>query len=185
MKRKRLNILLTIYLASQVGYYAFAPLYALFAHNLDVTPRDIGLLWAVYSFASAIFILIFGRLENHMRKESAIIIGYILYAAGSIAFLMVNDQRSLIFVLLLNALAAGITLPAYKTLYAKNQDRGKESEEWSWSDAGNMFASAIGAAIGGLIIGVFGFKGLFIAMAVIQGVAAMIAYSYFHKSARR
>ena len=185
MKRKRLNTLLTIYLASQAGYYVFAPLYALYAHNLDISARNIGLIWAVYSFAMAIFILLFGKLENHMRKERAIVLGYVIYALSAISFLLVTNQTSLIAVLLFNALGAGITLPAYKTLYAKSQDRGKESEEWSWSDAGNMFASAIGAAIGGIIIGFFGFKGLFVTMALIQAIAAVIAYSYFHKKTRR
>jgi MFS family permease len=83
-------------------------------------------------------------------------------------------------VLALNALGSGITLPAYKTMFAKNESRGRESEQWSWLDAGNMFAAAIGAGIGGLIIGVYGFRGLFITMATIQILAALVAYKVFY-----
>jgi MFS family permease len=180
MKRKRLNILLSIYLASQAGYYVFAPLYGLFAHNLNISARDIGLIWAIYSLAMALFILIFGKLENRIRKERAIVLGYSIYVLGALSFLLVTNETTLICVLLFNALGAGITLPAYKTLFAKSQDRGKESEEWSWSDAGNMFASAIGAALGGIIVGAFGFSALFITMASIQALAAVIAYTHFH-----
>ncbi len=43
-----------------------------------------------------------------------------------------------------------------------------------------MFAAAIGAGIGGLIIGAFGFNGLFITMAIIQIIAAFVAYKVFY-----
>ena len=68
-------------------------------------------------------------------------------------------------------------------MFAKSEAKGKESEQWSWLNAGNMFAAAVGAGIGGLIIGTFGFHGLFIAMAVIQILAAFVAYkAFFYKS---
>ncbi len=105
-----------------------------------------------------------------------VVLGYFIYAIGAISFLFVHNEKSLIVVLLLNALGAGVTLPAYKTLFAKNEVRGRESEQWSWLDAGNMFAAAIGAGIGGIIIGSFGFKGIFVTMAAIQLVAALIAH---------
>jgi len=107
-------------------------------------------------------------------------IGYFIYALGALSFLLVHSEKSLILVLAFNALGAGVTLPAYKTMFAKSETRGKESEQWSWLDAGNMFAAAIGAGIGGLIIGVFGFKGLFITMASIQTIAALVAYKIFY-----
>jgi predicted MFS family arabinose efflux permease len=69
-----------------------------------------------------------------------------------------------------------VTLPAYKTLFARNESRGKESQQWSWLDAGNMFSTAAGSALGGLIIGLFGFRGIFITMASVQFIAAIIAY---------
>jgi MFS family permease len=94
---------------------------------------------------------------------------------------MVHNEKSLILVLIFNSFGAGVTLPAYKTMFAKSQTKGKESEQWSWHDAGNMFAASIGAGIGGLIIGTFGFRGLFIAMATIQATAAVIAHKVFYK----
>ncbi len=107
-------------------------------------------------------------------------IGYFIYALGALSFLLVHNEKSLIIVLAFNALGAGVTLPAYKTMFAKSEAKGKESEQWSWLDAGNMFAAALGAGIGGLIIGTFGFKGLFIAMATIQTMAAFVAYRVFY-----
>lgn len=109
-----------------------------------------------------------------------IILGYFIYALGALAFLLVHNQTSLLLVLAFNALGAGITLPAYKTMFAKNEAKGKESEQWSWLDSGNMFAAALGAGVGGIIIGCFGFQGLFIMMASVQLVAAFVAYQTFY-----
>jgi MFS family permease len=124
-----------------------------------------------------------GKIENKMKKGKMIVIGYFVYAIGALSFLLVHDEKSLIIVLLINALGAGITLPAYKTMFAKYETKGKESEQWSWLDAGNMFAAAIGAGIGGLIIGAFGFHGLFITMAIIQTLAALKAYGALYRQA--
>jgi MFS family permease len=183
MKQKQLKFLLFVNLFSLTGFYTFAPLYALFAHSFGLDPKTISLIWGGYSLMTAIFILIMGKIENKMKKGRMIVIGYFVYALGALSFLLVHGERSLIIVLMINALGAGITLPAYKTMFAKYESKGKESEQWSWLDAGNMFAAAIGAGIGGLIIGVFGFHGLFITMAIIQILAAIKAYGALYRKA--
>lgn len=180
MKQKLLKYLLFVYLASQVGYYTFAPLYALFARGFGLAPKTISFIWGSYSLVAAIFILLMGKLENKRKKGRMVVIGYLIYTIGALSFLLVHSEKALIIVLMINALGAGVTLPAYKTMFAKSEARGKESEEWSWLDAGNMFAAAIGAAVGGLIIGAFGFKGLFVTMAAIQFSAALVAYKVFY-----
>lgn len=180
VKQKRLKYLLFVNLFSLAGFYTFAPLYSLFAHNFGIAPKVIGFIWSGYSLLTALFILVMGRIENKMKKGTMISIGYFIYALGALSFLLVHNEKSLIIVLAFNALGAGVTLPAYKTMFAKSEAKGKESEQWSWLDAGNMFAAALGAGIGGLIIGTFGFKGLFIAMATIQTMAAFVAYRVFY-----
>jgi MFS family permease len=179
-KQKRLKYLLFVNLFSLVGYNTFMPLYALFAHGFTIDPKTISLIWGGYSLLTACFILLFGKYENRRRKGKLVVAGYFLYACGALLFLTVHDKTSLELVLACNALGAGVTLPAYKTLFARNEVRGRESEQWSWLDAGNMFAAAIGGAFGGLIIGIFGFQGIFIAMATIQLLAALVAYKVLY-----
>jgi len=180
-KQKSLRYLLFVNLFSLTGYYTFAPLYALFAHNFNITPKHISLIWGGYSLLTALFILAFGRYENMRKKGKLVVLGYFIYAIGALLFLTVHDEKSLEIVLVFNALGAGVTLPAYKTLFAHNELRGKESEQWSWLDAGNMFAAAAGGALGGLIVGTYDFRGIFITMAAIQIVAAVVAYRFLYK----
>jgi len=183
VKQKPLKCLLFIYLASQVGYYTFAPLYALFARGFALTPKTISLIWGGYSLMAALFILLMGKLENKMKKGKIIVFGYFIYSISALSFLLVHSEKALILVLAISAFGAGVTLPAYKTMFAKSETRGKESQQWSWLDAGNMFAAALGAGIGGLIIGTFGFRGLFITMAAIQFIAALVAYKVLYRRA--
>jgi MFS family permease len=180
-KQKSLRYLLFVDLFSLAGYYTFAPLYALFAHNFGISPRNISLIWGGYSLLMACLILLFGKLENRKNKGRLVVFGYFLYALGALLFLMVHSETSLEVVLAFNALGAGVTLPAYKTLFAKNESRGKESQQWSWLDGGNMFSTAAGGALGGIIIGTFGFRGIFIATSGIQFVAAIIAYKVLYR----
>lgn len=177
-KQKRLKFLLFVNLFSMVGFYMFTPLYALFVHSLDVSPRYISMIWGGYSLLLAMFLLIFGAWENTRRKSSALILGYFVCALASLSFLLVDSVESLLAVLAFNALGGGITMPAHKTLFARNEAKGKESQQWSWLDAGNMFAAAIGGFVGGVIISAFGFNGIFVAMAAIQFAAAVVAYTY-------
>lgn len=116
-----------------------------------------------------------------MKKAKMMVLGYFIQAVSSTSFLFVHDTKALVIVLLIGALGTGIAMPAYKTMYAKSAKRGKESQEWSWLDAGNMFAGALGAGLGGLIIGAYGFRGLFISMALIQFSAAIVAYRILYR----
>lgn len=183
MKRKRIKFLLLVYLLTQISFYSFAPLYALFATDLQITARSISLIWGGYSLLTATLILVMGKLENRERKGRLLTYGYVLYAIASAGLLIVDSAQTLMIVFAINSIAAGITFPAYKTLFAKNERRGNESEQWAWLDASNMFAAAIGAGIGGILIGSFGFNGLFYFMLIANTLAAIVAYKHLYRIA--
>ncbi len=169
-----------VYLLSQVAFYSFAPLYAIFASDLGLNLKSISFIWSAYSLLTALFILLMGKLENKEKKGRMIVFGYLFYSLGSLSFLLVDSATTLLLALAISAFGAGIAFPAYKTMFAQNESKGKESEQWAWLDAGNMFAASIGAGVGGLIVATFGFDGLFLSMAAIQFIAAAVAYRQFY-----
>lgn len=175
-KHKKLKIIILANLISFIGYQFFVPFYALFAKDIGADIRSIGFIWSFYSILTAITMLIFGKLENNYSKEKIVVYGFFVYSIGAFAFLLVNNITMLMLVLAFNALISGITIPAYKTLFTKLQDKGRESEEWSWLEASNMIAISVGSAIGGIVLAIFGFNGLFIIMGTIQFVAGVIMY---------
>ncbi|HVE80941.1 MAG TPA: MFS transporter [Candidatus Dormibacteraeota bacterium] len=184
MPNSRLRMLLAANLISLAGYYFFVPLYALFATEVGATPAVIGLLWSFYSLAMAVWILAIARFASRFNQDKLVVLGFGMAAIGSASFFLVSDVTSLALALLVNSLVAGVLLPAYKTVYARNQDKGRESQEWSLYDSSSMLAIAAGSAIGGLIIATHGFTGIFTLMTLVQVLAVLIAYSEFKKNAK-
>lgn len=183
MKQKKIKFLLGVFLLNQIAFYSFAPLYAIFARNLGATTKTVALIWSASSLLTALLIVIIGRFENRLNKGKMITFGYLIYTISSIFLLFADSKETLFVALAIGALGGGVTFPAYKTMFAKNESRGRESEEWAWLDASNMLAASAGAAIGGFIVAAFGFEGLFITMASIQFIATLVAYKYFYHSA--
>ena len=114
MKQKQLKFLLFINLFSLVGYYTFAPLYALFAHSFGLTPKAISFIWSGYSLITALFILLFGKFENRKKKGRMVVFGYFIYAIGAFSFLLVHSKKALIIVLLISRM-----YEAYSPLFTR------------------------------------------------------------------
>lgn len=175
MIKPKLKLFLTVYLLSQVGFYIYLPLHALFASGLHIAPKDIALLWSYFSLLTAILILVFGKIENTRKKETFLAVGMLFYIIADLLLLVVGSFAGLAGTLTIHAFAGGMTFPAVKTLFAKNETRGRESEEWSWMDSGNMFAAAVGSAIGAIVLILDNFKGIFLSMAVMHLLAGIVA----------
>lgn len=129
--QKNLKYLLFVNLFSLIVFYTYAPLYALSADSLGIGAKDISFIWSGYSLLTAVAVLVFGKFENGNNKGRLLVVGYFGCAIGALLLLWAHDTVSLIFALAINAIAAGMTLPAYKTLFAKNESHGRESEQWS------------------------------------------------------
>ena len=164
----------------------FSPLYALFVVGLGGSAKIVGVSVGVGTYATALMILFFGRYENRLiSKEKMVVIGYFWLAAGAAAYMLIDHIWQLFIVQIFNAVGTGILLPAWKTSYAKHEDHGKETQEWSFLDGGNALFTATGALIGGFLLSALGgFKSLFALIASIQLVAALISLNLLKRRAR-
>jgi len=96
-------------------------------------------------------------------------------AAGALSYLLVSDIKELFAVQLFNAIGLGMLTPAWRTVYANAEDRGKETKEWAFMEGGDRFFIATGAIIGGFILKYYSFKAIFVVMALLQLVAGLVA----------
>ena len=172
--------------ANYLNLFAFAfftPLYALFVIGLGGDAKIVGLSAGVAAYATALMILFFGRWENsHKHKEKMVVIGYFWLAAGAVAFMLVHHIWQLFVVQIFNAIGVGILTPALRTTYAQWEDKGKETQEWSFWDGGNHIFMATGAILGGFLLSAIGsFRGLFALIAAIQFVGALISLKLLNK----
>ena len=161
----------------------FSPLYALFVVGLGGNAKIVGLSAGVGAYATALMILLFGRFENTRRhKEKLVVLGYFWLAAGAASYMLVTHIWQLFVVQIFNAIGAGMLSPALKTVYASWEDKGKETQEWSFWDGGNAIFMATGAILGGFLLSALGgFKSLFALIGLIQLIAACISIKILRK----
>jgi MFS family permease len=170
---RRISSLLFSNYLNLFGFALFSPLYALYATQIGAGPALVGISWSFHTFITALLVFAFGRYETRIQNiEKAVVAGYFMLALGAAAFLLVTNIPQLFAVLAFNAVGAGILMPAWKACYAQNQRRGKETQQWSFYDGGNMLFTAGGAAVGGIVLATVGFRGIFAVMAVLQFIAA-------------
>ncbi len=177
MPNKKIRYLLLANYINLFGFAFFVPLYALFVTGLGAEPGIVGLSAGVGIYATAIMILLFGRYENKQKhKEKMVVIGFFWLAAAAASFMFVQEIWQLFAVQLFNAVGLGILTPALKAIYAESEDKGRETQEWSFWDGGNAFFTATGAVLGGFLLSALGsFKSLFALIAVVQLVGALVS----------
>lgn len=155
----------------------FAPLFALFAKDMGAGAFQVGIAYSINMSLAGLLIILVGGLEDKIKhKETMIVIGYFWLAGAAFLYLLVDDLASLYMVQALNAIGTGILFPAWKAVYARSRDKGREASKWSLYDGGNMIVTALAALAGGYIVSQTGFRMVFVLMALIQIVAALSAF---------
>lgn len=173
---KVIRILLISNFLNILGYSLFAPLYAIFAQRIDNNVFTIATTYGIYTFVTGLSLLFFGRFEDKIHdKKKAVIVGYFILSIGAFSFLLVNNINQLILVQILNAIGTGMVTPAWKALYSKHEDAGREAREWSFYDGGNALIIGIAAIIGGYIIQLYGFSVVIVIFGTVQLIAGIVS----------
>ena len=178
MVNRKIKILLAANFMNNFGFSFLTPVFALFVSRIDPNPAMAGIAWSVNMLVLATMILIFGKYENKLiHHEKLIVLGYMLMSIGALSYLLVHSIWQLFAVQAFNAIGIGMSIPAYRTIYTKGEDKGKITVEWSLADANLRYAIAAGAAAGGLILKYAGFSALFVGIAAFELLSAGIAMS--------
>ncbi len=181
MKRE-IKILLFCSLLNGFAYTLFSPLYAIFVQHLDTDIFVISSSWSVYVFIQGVIMIIFGKIEDYFKnKRFLVVFGYFLLAFGALGFTFVKTIPQLYVVQIINAIAYGILLPAWKASYSLLEDKGKESLEWSLLDGGNLVLASFSALVGGYIVSHWGFSTLFYIIFVLQLMSALYSINLFRR----
>ncbi len=172
--------------ANYLNLFAFAfftPLYALFVLNIGGDAKTVGLTSGLGTYAAALMILFFGKWENSQKhQERLVVIGFFWLAVGAAAYILVHHVWQLFAVQAFNSIGTGMLVPALRSTYAKWEDKGRETQEWSFWEGGNRIFAATGAIVGGFLLSATGgFKSLFALMSAVQLVAALISLKLLKK----
>lgn len=162
-----------------LNVFAFAfwgPLFTAYAVTLGANPSLAGFLYGFYTFVHALSFLVFGKLSDRTSHRGMILIGYLVQAVTAFLFMAINRPIYLLIPLFISALSGGMIAPAWKALFTKVMQAGKEGKLWSFYDAGEAFVIAGGSVLAGLLAAMFGYKAIFVPLFLLNIIAVMLCF---------
>jgi DHA1 family multidrug resistance protein-like MFS transporter len=176
---KPLRILLAADTLVLIAGAMIVPYYALFVQKIGGDILDTGLATGAYAVAAGFATLAAGRWSDRVtRKEFIVAASYIVMALCFVAYLFVHSIWQLLIVQIVIGLAQATYIPAYDALYGSHVGGIRTaSSRWSFWEASNFFAIAIGALAGATIVRSAGFSGLLLTMAGLCVVSGLYLFT--------
>ena len=168
-KRATLS-LASIYALRMLGLFMILPVLSLFAEQMeDATPLLIGLAISVYGLTQAILQIPFGLLSDRFGRKKIIIIGLILFSAGS----MVAAVSTTIYGVLIGRAiqGSGAIAAAIMALVADLTQEVHRTKAMAMIGASIGISFGVAITLGPIIAGYMGVSGIF----WITGVLSLLA----------
>lgn len=179
-----MNKYLKILLAGSYTWYFGAgllgPLYTVFAQKIGGDILEITGAYALFLIVMGTLSIFVGRISDHHSKKNLMMFGYLLNAATTFGYLLVDNPLKLFIVQALFGVAVALATPTWDSLFSVHLEKKHIGWEWGLSDGGPNVIMGVALVIGGLIVTYFSFQTLFIVMGVIQTLAVLVQ-SYLYK----
>ena len=173
---RALRILLLTNALVLVAGAMLGPIYALFVEEVGGDLMDASIAGGVFALAAGLTTLASGRYSDRVKEnELIVVLGYTIMGFGFLLYIWVSSVIFLFIVQAIIGLGEAIYSPAFDAVYSKHLARRKSGMQWGAWESMNYFTTAVGAVIGGVLVTIFGFKILFLVMALLCfGSAAYI-----------
>jgi DHA1 family multidrug resistance protein-like MFS transporter len=152
------------------------PVYALFVQQVGGSALSAGLTAGALAFASAISALVSGKFIDRLQPaqtKNFLALGWGLIGVSALLYLLVENVTVLFAVQIFTGFVKTISAPAFDTLYARNLDKRSTGQEYGLWEASFFITAGIGSVLGGLLVTIYGFNGVFIGMAALAFLAAI------------
>lgn len=181
--KKEYKILLPASLIANFGDNLIGPFYAVFVAKIGGSILDIGYTITIYSVGAGILMILIGKISDKLNKELITVLGYSLFAIGSLGYLVISNPWQLFILQLVFALATACLAAPLNALYAQFIEKKNAGLQWGLDNGGTYIVVGLAILVGTFIINEFGFEVLFVTMFLIQSIAAIIqARLYFLKN---
>lgn len=173
--RRRLALIVTLSFLSSLGVGLLGPIYPLFVINrFSVSVIDIGFLFTVFGFTSALFKIIAGKLVDTYGKEVIFLSGVVIGAICSIAYIFALNVVQLYILEFLSGISYALEDPARLAMIAELGGKRKKGLIFGISESAYEIAGSLAALIATLIVSNFGFESVFIACSGCQIISGLV-----------
>jgi len=171
------NVYKTLLVASLLANFGdnlIGPFYAVFVEQIGGSILDMGYSVTVFGICTGILMMVIGKISDKINKELITIIGFLLYAMGSLFYLVISSPWQLFVLQIIFAFGTACLSAPLTALFAKYIQKGKEGLQWGIEGGGSYIAVGVAVFIGTFIINKWGFDVLFISMFLVQMMAVLV-----------
>jgi predicted MFS family arabinose efflux permease len=161
----------TIYLTAAMT----GPFWAVYVGKIGGDFETAGIAVAILFFVRGLASIVISRIENKFKEtEYFLIIGGFLRSLGFMGYLFATEPLHLGVISFILGLADAVIYPAADALFARHIDKRKDVAQWGWWEVMESWGTALGALLGGFLVTLLGFNGVFMAMAAISFINACL-----------
>ena len=160
-----------------IGLFMVLPVFSLYATGLTgSTPLLVGIAMGVYGLSQAIFQITFGMLSDRYGRKPAILVGLIIFAAGSI----IAGTATSISIMIVGRTLQGVGAIGSTTMALLADLTREEQRTKSMMVAGLTigFSFSVAMLLGPLLTPWVSVHGLFYIAAIMAAVAALLLFIY-------
>ncbi len=166
------------------GWGLLAPIFAIFiVQKITIGDPIVGA--KVAGFASLIYWIVKSILQipigryldkNHGEKDDFwfMTIGTFLTAFVPFGFLISSKPWHIYAFHVLHAFGMAMVIPSWSAIFTRHIDKGKEAFEWSMRSTSLGFGIGLAGAVGGLLVGFFGFQIVFILVGILTIISSLL-----------
>lgn len=164
----------TIYLTAAMS----GPFYAIYVGKVGGDIEVAGMAVAILFFVRGLASIIIAKFENKFKEtEYFLIIGGLLRSIGFAGYIFAREPIHLGYISFILGIADAIIYPAADALFSRHVEKGQDVAQWGWWEVMESWGTALGALIGGFVATIFGFNAVFVSMAIISGLNALIIFA--------
>jgi len=174
------NALKILFLSNGIFVFAdrlLGPLFAIFAEKFDATILSVSFSWFVFMASATVFTFVVARFGDKIKeKEYLLMAGFIIRVISWLLYIFANSFTAFICIQVLLGIGEAVGSPAFDAMLATHLQKGAEINDYStWKLVQNL-SLAIASLIGGFVVYFTGFNLLFIIMALLGLLAAVIVF---------
>lgn len=168
---------LSLYFAVFVGVMGISmvsPLLPVYAKDLGANGVWLGLTFSSFAVTQAIFGPFAGRLSDRYGRKPFILAGLLIYVVAAIGYLTAQSFYQVIAFRMFSGLGTSLIFSVARAYIGDMTPPGQEGRWLGTFATGDIIGFGTGPLVAGVMREVFGFRSVFVAMALLLAMSALI-----------
>nr|WP_083907403.1 MFS transporter [Alloscardovia criceti] len=174
--------LLVAIFAFQLNASMLSPALTTMEHELNTTSAQIGLTQTVFFTAAALFSLFLPRLADLIGRKKVLVGMLVITTLGCIVSALAPNVAILMIGRILQGTAGPIVSMCLIMLHQAVTEEKRYTKLMAILTSVNGGIAGVDAIFGGFLAGTWGFRSVFVAMAIIAGLAIVLVYLFAEES---